>query len=114
VGNPKDEAAKHEDRVPLDLLEPVADEQIARALQQGAQKYGRRNFVQTPIEARVYVAAMKRHIAAWLDGEDDAPDSGVNHLAHVGASVHILLKAMECGSFVDDREGYAEGAEQED
>jgi hypothetical protein len=57
---------------------------------------------------------MKRHIAAWLDGEDDAPDSGVNHLAHVGASVHILLKAMECGSFVDDREGYAEGAEQED
>jgi hypothetical protein len=105
VANPKDEAAKNEDRVPLDLLEPVADEQIARALQQGAQKYGRRNFTKTPIEARVYGAAMRRHLAAWLEGEDNAPDSGVHHLGHVGACVHVVLKAIESGSFVDDREG---------
>lgn len=101
--NPKDAAAGAEDRAPLDLLEPAADEAVARALGFGAEKYGVRNYTQVPIRARVYIAAMRRHLAAWLDGEDYASDSGLHHLAHVGANVHVAMAAMAAGTFIDDR-----------
>lgn len=101
--NPKDALARELDKVPLDLLEPVAERAIARALAFGAKKYGVRNYVTAPINARVYVAAMKRHIDAWLEGEDNADDSGVHHLGHIGANVHVALAAIAAGSFVDDR-----------
>lgn len=103
--NPKDAAAAQEARVRLDLLEPAADEQIAAALANGADKYGLRNFVQpdNEISLRTYIAAMRRHLNALLRGEDDAADSGLHHLAHIGANVHVLLAAREAGTLVDDR-----------
>lgn len=103
VANPKDKAAAAEGKARLDLLEPAAEREIAKALAFGADKYGVRNFVTAPINARVYVAAMKRHIDAWLDGEDHAEDSGVHHLGHIGANVHVALAALAAGTFVDDR-----------
>ena len=50
-----------------------------------------------------YIGAMKRHLDALLDGEDEAHDSGVHHLGHVNATTAILLDAMECGKLIDDR-----------
>ena len=101
--NPKEVAAEKEGKVPLDLLEPAADREIALAMAFGAAKYGIRNYVETPINARVYVAAIRRHVAAWLEGEEVAADSGLHHLAHVGANVHVVMAAMKAGTFVDDR-----------
>lgn len=101
--NPKEIDAHSNDKVPLDLLEPAADEAIARALAFGAEKYGLRNFTQSPIKARVYIGAIRRHVAAWLSGEEIAEDSRLHHLAHVGACVHVVLAAMEAGTFEDDR-----------
>jgi hypothetical protein len=46
---------------------------------------------------------MKRHIDAWLEGEDYAEDSGAHHLGHIGANAHVALAAIAAGSFVDDR-----------
>lgn len=103
--NPKDRAATNDDRAPLDYLEPVADRQIARVLKTGADKYGQRNFTVEPIRARVYVAAIRRHLDAWLEGEDDAPDTGFSHIAHIGANVHVILAALASGQFIDDRHG---------
>ena len=105
--NPKDIEARTKGKTRLDLLEPVAERAIADALAFGADKYGVRNYVKAPIEARVYVAAMKRHIDAWLEGEDVAADSGVHHLGHIGANVHVALAAIAAGSFVDDRHACA-------
>ena len=102
--NPKEREAQQRNKVPLDLLEPAADEVIALALASGAEKYGLRNFTQTPIKARVYIGAIRRHTTAWLAGEDADPNSGLSHLAHIGASVHVVLAAMEAGQFVDDRQ----------
>lgn len=101
--NPKDIAAQTEGRARLDLLEPAADEQIVRALAAGADKYGLRNFTISQIEARTYVAAMRRHLTAFLRGEDFAEDTGFHHLAHVGANVHVVLAAIEASTFIDDR-----------
>jgi hypothetical protein len=103
--NPKDVEAQKLDKAQLDLLEPAGDEAVARALAFGAGKYGTRNYIASPIAARIYVAAMRRHITAWLQGEDFAEDSGVHHLGHVAANCHIALAAIEAGTFIDDRHG---------
>lgn len=105
-GNPKDRLAQAQNKAPLDYLEPVAEEQIAWAIKNGADKYGIRNYVKESIRARVYVGAIKRHVDAWLRGEDLAPDSGLHHMAHVGANVHVILAAIEAGMFIDDRHGH--------
>lgn len=102
--NPKELAAARDAKPPLDLLEMPAEIEIARVLATGAAKYGRKNFRHGgAINASVYGAAIRRHIGAWLNGEDEDPDSGLSHLAHVGACVHVLFASMEAGTYVDDR-----------
>lgn len=102
--NPKQLAAVRDDKPPLDLLEHPADCEIARALQTGAVKYGRKNFRAVgKINASTYGAAIRRHVGAWLNGEDLDPESGLSHLAHVGACVHVVFAAMEARTYVDDR-----------
>ncbi len=78
-------------------------EAIAAALQNGVAKYGRLNWRTTPVRALVYTAAALRHIKAWEDGEDLAPDSGVHHLDHAIASLCILRDAAAAGTLEDNR-----------
>lgn len=111
--NPKDVAATRDGKAPLDLLEHVADLEISRALGTGAKKYGRKNFRTIPILATVYGGAVRRHIGAWLAGEDLDPESGLSHLAHIGANVHVLLAAIEAETFRDNR-GPAERTDQQE
>lgn len=101
--NPKQLAATRDKKPPLHLLEYVADCEIAAALSHGAEKYGRKNFHETPILANVYGGAIRRHIGQWLNEEDLDSDSGLSHLAHIGANIHVLFAAMAAGTFVDDR-----------
>lgn len=89
--NPKDIAAV--DRLPLDLLPPVALAEVARVLQHGAVKYGRFNWREAGVKPEVYLGAMLRHLMQWASGEDMDPDSGMHHLAHVMASCCIVLDA---------------------
>ena len=101
--NPKDAAALRDSKPTLDLLEYVANVEIAKAMKHGADKYGKGNFRTIPIYASTYVAAIERHIGAWGTGEDLDQDSGLHHLAHIGANVHVLYAAMDAGTLVDDR-----------
>jgi hypothetical protein len=102
--NPKETQALRDDKPRLDLLEPAADEQIARALATGAERYGLRNFTESPIKARIYIGAIRRHVAAYLAGEEAAEDTGIHHLAHAGACIHVVLASIAAGTFVDDRQ----------
>lgn len=112
--NPKDIAATRDQKPPLELLEHVADIEIARVLATGAKKYGKKNFRTIPIRADVYGAAIRRHVGAWLDGQDLDPESGMSHLAHIGANVHVMLAALDAGTFIDDRGPALRSAEQEE
>lgn len=104
TSNPKQAAG--DKKVPLQLLEPAANAEIAKALADGARKYGRRNYRQSgPIYATTYVGAIQRHLDAYKNGEWEAPDSGVSHLGHIGACLHVMLSAMEAGTFEDDLQG---------
>jgi hypothetical protein len=100
--NPKDRAAKS--RVRLDLIPGPACVAICQALQNGVDKgYGPFNWRVTPIQASNYLAATLRHIKAWQDREEIAPDSLVHHLGHAAASLAILMDAQACATLIDDR-----------
>ncbi len=101
--NPKEVQAARDAKAPLDYLEPCVDEEIAWVLFGGAQKYGRRNYRDTPMKMTTYVGAIRRHVAAWAVGEDFDPDDARHHLAHIGACVHVMLAAIDEGTAVDDR-----------
>lgn len=113
-GNPKAAAATRDGKAPLDLLERRADEEVARALQTGAAKYGRKNYRTIEVFATTYGAAIRRHAGAWLSGEDLDPETGLSHLAHVGANLHVLFGAEEAGTLVDDRGPAERTLEQEE
>ncbi len=65
--------------------------------------YGPYNWRENPVRATVYIAAMERHLAEYLDGDDVAADSKVMHLGHIMACAAILIDAKELGNLVDDR-----------
>lgn len=99
--NPKERLGKL--KPDLSLIPQSALVLEALAMMQGADKYGAYNWRQTKVQARTYVAATMRHLAAWLDGEEAAPDSGVHHLAHARASLGVVMDAQACGMMADDR-----------
>tara|TARA_A100001037_G_scaffold287811_1_gene297746 strand:- start:407 stop:724 length:318 start_codon:yes stop_codon:yes gene_type:complete len=92
-------------KVPLHLLPPAFNREVAHALKHGADKYGPWNWREEGrrLLASTYIGAIRRHLDAWQDGEDIDPESGQAHLAHIAASVAILLDAQEHGTFEDDR-----------
>jgi len=69
----------------------------------GAKKYGTLNWRDHTVSASVYYNAAWRHMAAWYEGEDLDPESGLPHLAHVMACMSIILDAGKFGKLNDDR-----------
>lgn len=99
--NPK--TAMGAKKVPLHLVPPSAKHFLALALANGAEKYGPYNWRDAAISVSVYRAALERHMDAFWDGEEVAPDSGVHHVAHAMACCALILDAMTVGRLNDDR-----------
>ncbi len=99
--NPKDRIGAT--KPPLHLIPPTAEILEAVVMGLGAAKYGPFNWRTANVRATIYIAAAKRHLVQWLDGQDDDPESGVSHLAHARACLGILLDALATGHLVDDR-----------
>lgn len=108
--NPKD--AIGADKLPLHLWPPAATAMGCIGLCEGATKYGRANWRAAGVRASIYYDACRRHLDAWFEGEEVAPDSGVPHLANALACLAIIVDAQAAGKLVDDRnyrgEGYRE------
>jgi hypothetical protein len=73
------------------------------AMADGARKYGPYNWRESPISVSTYISAAQRHMAAYWDGEQNAKDSGVHHLAHAMACFALLLDAESLSVLIDDR-----------
>lgn len=99
--DPKGEAGAKKPQ--LQLIPPVLGVETAKALVDGAGKYGAWNWRLTNVEMMTYLGAMKRHIDALIDGEDVDPKSGAHHLGHVAAGCGIVLDARKHGTLVDNR-----------
>jgi hypothetical protein len=90
-------------KTPMWLLPAHALQQTAWVHKLGSEKYGPYNWRKTSVCATTYISAIMRHLDAWRDGEDNDPESGISHIAHVAASCNILLDAQHCGKLNDDR-----------
>lgn len=89
--------------IPLEMWPDLASAYGALALYNGSLKYGKANFANTPVEASIYIAALRRHLASWVAGEEFDPVDGVPHLGGVLANAAILLSARAAGTLIDDR-----------
>lgn len=95
--------AKHDNGKPrLDLLPPLALEEIAGVLAYGAGKYGDHNWRGGFAYGRL-IAASLRHTFAWMRGEDVDTESGIGHLAHAACNLCFMLELLKSGKGEDDR-----------
>lgn len=99
--NPKDLIGVKKPR--LSLVPPSGLIYAALAMANGADKYGAYNWRAKKIQSMIYIEACLRHLYAYMDGEENAPDSGVPHLGHALATLLILIDAIETGNVIDNR-----------
>jgi hypothetical protein len=99
--NPKD--AIGSTKLPLHLVPDTAPAYLALAFCEGATKYGAFNWRVAGVRASIYMAAARRHMAKWWNGEEVDPKTKVPHLASAMACMAIILDAKLVGKLTDDR-----------
>ena len=99
--NPKDAAATT--RIDLSLVPDSAVVYCALAMTEGDLKYGGYNYREAGVQASVYVAALRRHVAKYTNGEWADPKTKVPHLANAIACLAVLIDGHEHGNINDDR-----------
>lgn len=99
--NPKDAVGVK--KAPLSTVSAPVLFELGTAMLEGARKYGRHNYRVASVRASVYYDAALRHLAAWWEGEDVDPDSGLSHIAKALAGLVVLRDSMIQGNWVDDR-----------
>jgi len=99
--NPKDRMATS--RLDLSLFPDTATAYGALGMVEGDCKYGGYNYRVRGVLASVYVAALRRHISKWYNGEWNDGKTGVPHLASAIACLAIIIDAHEVGVLKDDR-----------
>ena len=99
--NPKDAAAVS--RLPVHMVPDTLVIFAAMAFAEGDSKYIAYNFRIAGVKAMVYVAALRRHLMRYVNGEWADKKTGVPHLASVAACTSILIDGHVVGNIVDDR-----------
>src|SRR5262249_17492444 len=99
--NPKDRIAVS--KLDLSLFPATAVAYGALAMAEGDAKYGGYNWRVGGVLASVYLAAVRRHIDKWENGQWADLKSLVPHLGSALACIAILIDAHEAGMLKDDR-----------
>lgn len=87
---------------PLSLISRRANEEEAKVLAFGANKYARWNWANGIAWSRILDAAL-RHIGAFADGENFDAETGLSHLAHARCCLGFLLDYEKEHPELDDR-----------
>jgi len=101
ASNPKD--AIGVSKVPVSGLPVPVIMECGLVKLHGDLKYGRYNWREAGVRSSVYYDACIRHLAAWWEGEDLDPDSGIHHLAHAMTGLMVLRDSQLVGNCKDDR-----------
>lgn len=99
--NPK--TAIGDTKVPLALCSPIASAHWALAQYVGMRKYQAWNWRVAGVRGSTYISAIKRHLDAYVSGEELDPADGSHHLGNIMACAAILLDAQAAGKLNDDR-----------
>jgi hypothetical protein len=90
------------DKPDLSLIPLCTLEDEARVWMYGAKKYARDNW-QRGMVWSVPLACALRHLSAWQRGEENDPESGLPHLAHVMCNIRMLTLYASTYPEGDDR-----------
>lgn len=85
-----------------DLVPAFAQEQYAKVLSKGAEKYAERNWEKGMKWSKV-LASMKRHIIAFESGEDFDKETSILHAAHIMCNAAFLTEYYKIYPQGDDR-----------
>lgn len=99
--NPKDAIGSK--KLPLNLVPDSLEVYAATAFLEGALKYGACNWRVAGVRSSIYMAAHKRHVKKYWNGETYDPKTKVHHLASAIACLAIVLDAELCDKLTDDR-----------
>lgn len=97
-----DKAKANANKPPITLLPLRVLEGVARVMQFGNTKYVRHNWRKGFNFSLVLDAAM-RHQIAYIEGENDDPESGENHLDHAICCLMFIREFERTGKGEDDR-----------
>ena len=75
---------------------------MVRVLEFGATKYGDYNWAKG-LSIRETCESLKRHLDAFMEGEDKDNESGLSHIGHIQCNALFLSWMMENRSDLDDR-----------
>lgn len=88
----------------ISLIDKTALFELAKVLDYGAKKYARFNWKKGIQWSRTIDAAY-RHLAAFNDGEDTDPETGLLHVAHLMCNAMFLINFYYTHKELDDRDG---------
>lgn len=86
----------------FDLIPQFAEQEYAKVLTKGAEKYAERNW-ELGMKWSKVISSMKRHLAAIERGEDFDPETGLLHSAHVMCNAGFLTEYYRIYPQGDDR-----------
>jgi hypothetical protein len=92
-----------EGKPPLAYLPWAALDEVAMVQAYGHQKYGDFYNYRKGMEVGRSLSCAIRHIRAYMEGEDNDPESGRNHLAHAATRLLFTLQNIADGKQIDDR-----------
>jgi len=88
----KSQGVKYDNDKPRWYLLPWnAVEEVVKVLTLGAVKYEDDNWKRVDNAKSRYFSALLRHLTAWVGGETNDSETGLNHLAHAGCCLLFLL-----------------------
>lgn len=85
-----------------DLIPALAQEELAKVLTVGAEKYGIDNWRKGMSWNKV-LASLERHLYAFKRGEDRDLETGILHSAHIQANAAFLTEYFYTFPDLDDR-----------
>lgn len=85
-----------------DLKTAFAEEQYAKVLTKGSEKYAERNWEKGMAWSKV-LASLERHVQAFKRGEDYDPETGLLHSAHIMCNAAFLTEYYKIYPEGDDR-----------
>jgi hypothetical protein len=86
----------------FDLIPPDSLAVLADVLTVGSEKYAERNW-EAGMPYKDALGSLERHLQAWKAGEDNDPESGLPHLAHVMCNAMFILTWQLRNIGEDDR-----------
>ena len=86
---------------------------MVQVLEFGAKKYGAYNWAKG-LSIRETCESLKRHLDAFMEGEDDDPESKLSHIGHIQCNALFLSWMYENRPDLDDRINFTLGKIEKD